>query len=225
MAEGIAAIAVSKVAQKAKARGRGGIGSVSVFQDTTTNKPELKFLDVSSTITQGAAQTTASAVTPLNLVARGIDATQEIGRKVVMKSLYWLWEGGLAPTATGFTPARLMIVYDKEANGVLPTVATGAATDMMNQDNIVAQMNLNNRDRFIVLVDEIVESVGTAGPQGFMRKGYRKISLPMVFNATQTATITAIQTGTIVAFVWGGGPLVTAGLNTLLQTRIRFEDA
>lgn len=226
MAEGIAALAVAKVAQKRRSvAGRGGIGSVSVFQAPASNAPELKFIDVTSVLTITNGSNVAGPVTPLNLVARGIDATQEIGRKIVMKSLYWLWEGTIGPTSTGSTPVRLVILYDKEANGALPTVATGAQTDMFNQDNIYAQMNLNNRDRFIVLVDEIVECIGTAGPQCFYRKGYRKISLPVVFNATQTAAIGAINTGSIVAVQWGGGGLAVATGAANLQTRIRFEDA
>lgn len=86
-------------------------------------------------------------------------------------------------------------------------------------------MNLNNRDRFIVLCDEIVDCIGTAGPQCFMRKGYRKVQLPCVFNASAAATIAAINTGSVFAVVWQAGGLATAGVASQLQTRIRYEDA
>lgn len=142
-----------------------------------------------------------------------------------MKSLYWIWEGTLAPTTTGSSPVRLVILYDKEAEGAAPTIAGGVQTDAFNADNILAQQNLNNRDRFIVLVDEIVECIGTAGPQSFYRKGYRKVSLPCVFNASAASTIAAINTGSVYAFVWQNGSLATANVSCSLQTRIRFVDA
>lgn len=150
---------------------------------------------------------------------------QHIGRQTTMKSLYWIWEGNISTTGTGSSPIRLVIVYDKEAEGAAPTIAAALQTDIFNQDNIEAMQNLNNRDRFVVLVDEIVECIGTAGPQAFMRKGYRKIQLPVVFNASAAATVAAINTGSVYAVAWQNGALATTNMGTTLQTRIRFEDA
>lgn len=220
MAEGIAALAVSKVAQKKRSR-TSGISSSSVFQNTS-RRPELKFLDVTTAISPSLAGT--GSITPLNLCAQGTDAIQHIGRQTTMKSLYWIWEGQVAAATTIGGSLRLVILYDKEAEGALPTIAGGVQTDAFNQDNILAQNNLNNRDRFVTLVDEIVECIGPSGPAAFNRKGYRKISMPVVFNAVNTPTITAINTGSVVAFVWAAG-FATAAVNTNLQTRIRFEDA
>lgn len=203
---------------------RPGISNTSVFQ-ATVRRPELKFLDVLTMGTFTTGQATGNTPVLLNGCAQGTDATNHIGRQITMKSLYWLWEGFLAATTTGGTSARLVIVFDKEAEGAAPTIAAGAQTDMFNQDNIVAQINLNNRDRFIVLVDEIVECFGAAGPQAFMRKGYRKVALPTIFNAGAGATVAAINTGSVYAIVWGGFPLAVANATYNLQTRIRFEDA
>lgn len=224
LARAMAQVAVSKVAQAARISSGRGIASSSVFQNVS-RRPELKFLDVNvaNGLVQGNA--TANALQLLNGCAQGTDANQHIGRQTTMKSLYWMWQVSLAATTTGSASARLVIVYDKEAEGAPPTVATGAQTDMFNQDSIEAQMNLNNRDRFIVLVDEIVECIGTAGPQSYMRKGYRKISLPVVFNAGAGATVAAINTGSVYAVVWNSGGLAVAAAPGTLQTRIRFEDA
>lgn len=203
-------------------RGRNGISSTSVFQPGST-RPELKFLDVTTNVTPALAGT--GSLTLLNGCAQGTDANQHIGRTTRMKSLYWLWEGAVAPTTTGQGSMRLVILYDKEAEGAAPTIAAGDQTDAFNQDDIVAQMNLNNRDRFVTLLDEVVECIGTAGPQSFFRKGYRKIDLPCVFNAGSGATIAAINTGSVYAFQWNSGVFGVAGAPTVLQTRIRFEDA
>lgn len=203
-----------------RARPARGISNASVFQNVS-RRPELKFLDV---LTSAIGLNTTGTLTPLNLCAQGTDATQHIGRQTTMKSLYWMFQGQMAPTSTLGGSVRLVVVYDKEAEGAAPTIATGAQTDIFNQDNIVAQMNLNNRDRFVVLVDEIIECIGTAGPQAFFRKGYRKIQMPVVFNAVTTATITAINTGSVYAVTWQNG-IATASPMAELQTRIRFEDA
>lgn len=224
IAEAAAQIAVSKVAQNARARSARGVSSASVFQQVS-RRPERKFLDLNTGLNLGAGVAAGSLSGVLNGCAQGTDANQHIGRQTRMTSLYWLWQGNLALTAANGSPVRLVIVYDKEAEGAAPTIATGAQTDIFAEDSIVAQMNLNNRDRFIVLVDEVVECVGAAGPQAFMRKGYRKIQLPVVFNASAAATIAAINTGSIYAVAWQAGSVTTAGVNTQLQTRIRFEDA
>lgn len=204
-------------------RGR-GIASTSVFQ-AVSNKPESKFLDVTTSFPLTGAQTIFDTPILINGCAQGTDATQHIGRQIKMTSLYWMWQGQVAVTTTGAGCARLVIVYDKEAEGAAPTAAAGAQTDVFTIDSIIAQNNLNNRDRFITLVDEIVECLGTAGPQAFMRKGYRKIQLPVVFNASAAATIAAINTGSVYAFCVQSGGLVTAASPTFLQSRIRFEDA
>lgn len=225
MAEGIAALAVSKVAQKK--RSRSGISSASVFQ-SVSRKPELKFIDVLNNAIApaiGGALPAGTIVGLLNGCAQGTDAIQHIGRQTTMKSLYWLWTGEVQTTTVGGSSSRLVIVYDKEAEGAAPTIAAGVQTDVFNQDNILAQMNLNNRDRFVTLVDEIVEVYGSAGPQAFMRKGYRKVNLPCVFNASAAATVAAINTGSIYAFIWNGAGLGTAAPGQQLQTRVRFEDA
>lgn len=199
-----------------------GVASASVFQ--ATPGPEKKFLDVTTAEPLVVAQTAANGVVLLNGCAQGVDANQHIGRQTTMKSLYWLWQGAIAATTTGAASARLVIVYDKEAEGAAPTVAAAAQTDIFNQDNIVAQMNLNNRDRFIVLVDELVEAIGSQGPAAFMRKGYRKVNLPVVFNASAAATVAAINTGSVYAIVWHSGAIAVANAVTNLQTRIRFVD-
>lgn len=141
-----------------------------------------------------------------------------------MKSLYWTWRGALSTTATGSSSVRLLVVYDKESEAGAPSIYVPSASDIVNQDNINAKMNLDNRDRFIVLLDEIVETLSPAGPVCFYRKGYRKVQLPVVFNNITTATIGAIQTGGIYAVVWSDGNLVSGSMVSVLDTRIRFVD-
>lgn len=223
LATGMALLSMSKSLQTVRGPRLGGISSSSVFQNTS-RRPELKFLDLNTPYNIGNAAA-GNGPTLINGCAQGTDATQHIGRQTTMKSLYWLWEGAVSPTSVGACPARLVIFYDKESEGAAPTIAAGVQTDAFNQDNITAQNNLNNRDRFIILVDEVVECTGTGGPQAFMRKGYRKVALPCVFNASAASTIAAINTGGVFAVTWGTTQIATAPITSTLQTRIRFEDA
>lgn len=221
MAKQMGEFYAARAQQRRSTAGR-GISSTSVFQPGRRG-PELKFLDLNSTTNPALAGT--GSLFLLNGCTQGTDANNHIGRQTTMKSLYWLWRGNVQATTTGSGSVRLVMLYDKEAEGAAPTISTGGTSDAFNQDNIVAQMNLNNRDRFVVLLDEVVECIGTAGPQAFMRKGYRKVSLPCVFNSGSAGTVTDIQTGSVYAFVWSGGSFATATVTGSLQTRIRFEDA
>lgn len=200
-----------------------GVNSTSLFQAPT--RKEKKFIDVSSSALLTAAQATGTLSGCLSAMAQGTDANNHVGRECTLKSLYWQFACSMAATSAGSSPIRLVIVYDKEANGAAPTIATGAASDIFATDAITAPMNLNNRDRFIILVDEIIECLGSAGPQGFYRKGYKKMSLPMIFNSTTTQTVSAIQTGSVYAVVWQNGNIITTAPTHNLYTRIRFTDA
>lgn len=199
-----------------------GISSMSVFQ-----KPggkERKALDVSTTGMVVAATAGWLAPVLLNGCGPGTDLFQHVGRETTMTSLYWQFRGSMAATSTGGSPIRLLIVYDKEANGAAPTMSTAAQTDILATNLISSHNNLNNRDRYITLVDEIIEYVGASGPAGWFRKGYRKISLPCVFNATGDANIASINTGSIYASVCQDGNIATANPTMALNTRIRFTD-
>lgn len=220
LAAAAADIAVSKVAQKR--RRSSGVSSVSVFQAPAKAMPEKKSLDVTSTLTPTGAAPTGLQL--LNGVGPGTDINQHIGRTVTLKSLYWIWQGNVAATTAGGSAYRLLIVYDKESEGAAPTIATGAKSDILATNAIYGMNNLDNRDRFVTLVDEMVECIGTGGPQSFLRKGYRKISMPMVFNSTGDATVNSIQTGGVWAFAFQGGTAITAAPVTTLQTRLRFVD-
>lgn len=179
---------------------------------------ELKNIDVTSTTTLVAGQTTATVLL-LNGVAQGTTATTRLGRRVTIKSLYWLWQAELVSTTTGGAPCRLLIVYDKQANATAPV-----STDVVVADAIVNPNNLSNSRRFVTLFDEVIEALGTGGPQSFMRKGYKKLNLPVEFNAGSAGTVGDIQTGSVYAFFWQGGNIATTSPTNAFFSRIRFSD-
>lgn len=185
---------------------------------------ERKAIDVDPTSSQ---LTTTATVTLLNGVATGTDFTDRIGRKIVMRSLYF--RAFIRPTdnITGDTFARIIIVYDMQSNGAAP-----AATDVLKSANPAAQVNLNNRDRFKILFDKAI-AVGktdntatqaiTNGHNMMAMKKYKRLKHETLFNGT-TAAIGSIATGSIYLLAFSD-QAAGAGCELYWSSRIRFEDA
>ena len=110
--------------------------------------PELKTIDVSTTTISPVA--VAGATVLLNGVAQGSDYTNRIGRKVLLKSM--LFRANMYPVLNTASPIgntiRLLLVYDSQTNGALAAVA-----DVLNAATYLQPTNLNNRDRFRILLD------------------------------------------------------------------------
>ena len=124
--------------------------------------------------------------------------------------------------------ARLMIIEDLQTNGVIATPA-----DILQAVTVSSFMNLNNRDRFRVLREEIMtvgsfSNVATqsyaAGNQIVPINIYAKCNIPVCFEGT-TGAIGSISSGAIYVFLIGN---VAAGANdgvAQLSCRVRFIDA
>lgn len=179
---------------------------------------ELKNLD-----TVNAAQIVAGATTGsiglLNGVAQGTTAITRLGRRLTMKSIYVIWEGSMAATSAGSSPLRLIIVYDKQTNATAP-----AATDILQSDAIWDANNLGNSRRFVTLFDDIVECVGTGGPQAWFHKLYKKLNHAVEFNVGSAGTVGDIQSGSVYALMYQNGGIITAAPSMALKVRIRYSD-
>lgn len=184
-----------------------------------TSKLENKNIDVAAPAVPIVFGQTTATLALLNGCAQGTTAITHVGRSIMMKSLTWKFSGHLAPTTTGASPVRLLIIYDKQPNGVACTAA-----QVLSADILAAPMNLDNSHRFTILADHEISCIGTAGPQAFFAKGYRKIGLPAEFGSA-AADITAITTGSVYAFFWQDGGLLVALPSCIFTSRIRFEDA
>lgn len=193
-----------------------GINNTSAFQDPGTS---IEKKNIDTTPTAWPSATIGWTITPVNLIAQGTAANEHVGRKVSMKSIM------LRSKFTSTDVTRVVLVYDKEANGVLATTA-----QIFSIDRINSPMNLDNSDRFVVLADVIPAGINKNGDPGYTAMGstpnfyniYRKCSLPMLFNATTTATITAINCGAILLCTNSENGNVA---DELTYARIRFTDA
>lgn len=184
---------------------------------TKRSGQERKFLD--TPVTEDF--TTTGFVSPLNLIATGTDFTNRIGRKVCMKSFQLRCFIGLESLSnpSGY---RHILVYDKQTNGNTPAV-----TDIL--DNSVggslfnAMINLNNRDRFVILWDK-TSSLNQAGMNFIAYKKYKKLNHETVYSGT-TAAIGSIATGGLFLVTLGSVAAGAADIDQVCTCRIRFVDA
>lgn len=191
------------------------------------SRPELKAVEISFATYQPNSGNVV--VTPVNLVAAGTDLTNRIGRKILMQSL----EGRcfIAPTdaTTNASITRVVVVYDKQIKGALPT-----GPDIFSEPAVgscLSPYNLNNRDRFVVLYDNVVPTGGNLGSAaialGSPSVAYFQfridVSLPTLYDGT----------GGVIGDITYGGLFVVccnsepggAGSDVRATYRLRFTES
>lgn len=198
------------------------------------NKGEKKTIDVTHT---NNAVSTTPYIQLMNGCIQGTDYTQRIGRKIYMNSFYlrgsirnYDASGPIANT-TPCVLARVMVVCDMQPNGTV-----FAATDLLNTATSYSQLNLNNRDRFKVLMDKqytfdpylfsatASSSFASTVNQIWPMKKYKKINMESVFNAGNAGTIADINSNAIYLFIITDVVAGTANVQIEATTRIRFQD-
>jgi len=196
----------------------GGLGRMS----SLPNASELKFKDTSAAtvITAGVATfTTPGAAFLLNGLVPDSTATGRIGRRVNIKSLYVRLVWGAGSASTGSAPLRVLIVYDKQANATAPAV-----TDVVVTDAFTSMNNISNRDRFVTLCDKIVEPCGVGVSLAVSEMFYKKLNLPVQFNAGTAGTIGDITSGSIYIMFAQSGNIATSNAACTWYSRIRYTD-
>lgn len=189
-------------------------------------RAELKFLDVTAT---NVAVANTWTVVLINGIAQGADFNQRIGRKSQMKSI--LFNGNFFPVPTTSnalqgTYMRAVIIYDAQPNsGALP-----AGTDIFSTADPNSPMNLNNRDRFQVVLDvrkqigsfsiNATPALATGSPNNAYWNKYKKCNKETIFSGV-TGTIGAISTGSMYLCFIGDYNGVTM---IDYYTRVRFTD-
>jgi len=110
-----------------------------------------------------------------------------------------------------------MLVYDMQANATAPV-----ATDILQSDNIGGLTNLNNANRFKIIMDKEFK-FGSVDQTTLVYKKYLKCKLPTQFNSGSAGTIGDIQTGSIYLVTYSPN-LGTALPGGLVSVRVRFSD-
>jgi len=122
-------------------------------------------------------------------------------------------------TATGGSPCRILVVYDKQANAVAPTI-----TDILLADDFHSQNNLSNRDRFVTLCDHITDPIGAQNVIFCADNIYKKLNLEVMFNQGSVGTVGDITSGSIYMFVAQAAGIATITPLLTFRSRIRFSD-
>lgn len=127
--------------------------------------PETKYVDY---VNISLAPTSAGAIysVALNGVSQGPAQWQRIASRIHMTSLYvrgYFVRNGVGAPTTDPTRVRVLLVYDKQANGAAPgnldvinTREPTAGAAGVAAQQFLAGMNMDNRDRFVILRDKIV---------------------------------------------------------------------
>lgn len=164
----------------------------------------------------------------LNGVAQGSDFNNRIGRKITMKSIT-VRLVTFCSTLSVSTLIRYFIVLDTQCNAAAATVTDVFSGTSPNMSTYI--MNLNNRDRFKVLMDKVqridVGANTTATPgipnRSFIKK-YIKLNTPVTFGGTG-ATVGSLITNSLLLFVSSDSLIADGNKYTVAgNIRVRFTD-
>lgn len=202
----------------------------------TPNQSEKKVNDINTATYQ---VNTTGVFTLLANPILGSDMNNRIGRKIILKSFY-IRGRVLTEASTNITTtqqvssqmARFIVFADLQPNGAAPAV-----TDLLVEALPSSQLNLNNRDRFVVYCDKHYvfdpfrqtfaanDSFGGQTNQVKLVKKFKRIRLESIYNATNGGTIADINSGALYMFWIGSIAAGTSDINAIVSTRVRYMDA
>lgn len=205
-----------------RASPRGFYGSVTRVKRAMLGLAEKKALD---TVSGVFACDTTGTISLISGIATGNDYTMRIGRKTTITAVQM--QGYVAPfdTFTNDCLCRIMLVWDKQPNGVLPAISA-----VLSQATSVSFINLDNRDRFRVISDTriMLGRVDTTATQAFSSSYpeefhiYKKVNLVTIYDGSSNL-IGDINSGALYLLTIGSSAVGTGGIATV-STRIRFND-
>lgn len=109
---------------------------------------------------------TTGTIILLNGTGQGLNVNARIANRIHLKKThlkYFIGDNGVPVTDS---IVRVMVVYDREADGALPSVFGGQTTNSILDNTSVASslsfQNPNNRDRYTILYDKSTEMVHNA---------------------------------------------------------------
>lgn len=180
---------------------------------------ELKFCDtgLSTAITFGSSAWSTPQL--VNAIAQGTDASNRIGRKIILKSLLIRYAIKLGSTSTFGSQVRILVVYDKQANATAPAI-----TDILTLDEYFAPNNLSNRDRFVTIFDHTTEAISAGSNAQVGDTLYKRINLETIYNSGTDAAIGSIASGSVYLMFAQAGGLLTANGNINGRIRLRYTD-
>ena len=180
------------------------------------NPGELKSVD---TLVSLAADST-TAVKLLNGIPRGDEISERIGRQVTLKSIEMRLRSKVTAGTGVDQEHRIIVVYDRQTNAAACSVA-----DVLASSNVLYPRNLENRRRFRILFDRIVQ-LNASAESGSHKiiKWYRRLNHPVTFNAGDAGTVADITTGSLYCLVIGSEAAGATAGTVSGRVRVRFDD-
>ena len=179
--------------------------------------PELKLVSYASS----KPVDTASAVQLLNGCSPGTGINQRIGRQIRMVRLEGTVTMMVTPTTGVDQRQRLLIVLDRQANGVAPS-----APDVLEATTVESPPNVSNQKRFTILYDRRFALNASAEPGS---QAIVNMSLPLDGRIVQygfggTDTVADIVTNSLYMIVLGSEAAGTSAGTAIYNLRTRFVD-
>ncbi|MDG0901972.1 capsid/nuclear shuttle family protein [Pseudomonas sp. L01] len=205
---------------------------------------EVKALDSALQSTSGLNAT--GSVTCLNLIRAGSSFFNRIGRRVELKNI--TFSAAVAPLRTSTTSTseyiRIIVVYDRQTNGANPAIADVLqSVDQAgaNTTTSFSGINLNNRDRFRIFIDEritlpniTVAGAITTSPSvdidplktTFNIKRFVKLGRELTQYKADSApaVVGDIATGGLFLVMLGSAGAGTEAYGLNWESRVRFND-
>lgn len=179
-------------------------------------KPEWKSVDVNGNLDVD----TTGALVLLNGIARGDDISERTGRKVTLRSIQLSLKSNVIGGTGVDQINRLMLVLDNQTNAAALTIL-----QVLNTVNPLSMKNLENRSRFIILMDRVFPLNATAESGSMaINKYYKKVNIPVVFNSGDAGTVADIVTGSLYLIAVGDAAAGVTAAKVYYYSRIRYED-
>ncbi len=165
----------------------------------------------------------------LNIIPAGSLVEQRLGRRVQMASVYIRFTViPPAVSSSNFTSNnRIMLVYDKQTNG-----AAYAGTDLLEVATVHGQLNMENRQRFEVLMDKVVTLHTTAGVgngttnfwalDGLFWKKFKNLHRRETIYGSTVPSIADIATGSLSLFIVGDKAAGVLAPTYNFESRLRY---
>lgn len=173
----------------------------------------------------------ATGYTCINCCSQGNGISQRIGNKIVIRNIRikGAIEANDAQDLTDTGNVRLVIVYDKQTNGAAPaytnileSIDTAGGTSTMFNSSI----KISNKNRFVVLRDEVFSFDGVGGKGTYHFDYFIKKKLEVVFSSTASPpTVANISTGAIYLLVFAETDAFThVPIIRDVNVRMRYDD-
>lgn len=207
----------------------------------SASREEVKSVDIAAS---NFSLNATPLITAINLVESGTGFNNRVGRKICMKSLYITGNivyVNLATKSTIGDYCRIIVVYDRQTNGALPAIAdyilsvTQAAG---TSSTVYDQFNVNNRDRFLTLMDErlamplYINASGPVGPSDGTTKTFniqRYLNLKNLVTQFKSdsspSVIGDIATGSLFMITMGAIASGSENFQFNCSMRLRYTDA